>query len=1221
MKTNLILQRSLFFSISHLTTNFNQLSNRSISLVRKSAFLVCIGLLGFNSWEQSIFTNPITGTNPNTSNPYTSGQTVASGITVSGIGRGSGISGVDANNRYNANGWGSSFNNNDYFEWVITPGCMEIDFISFVYTSERSHSSVSNFSFRSSLDNFSSNIGSPDFDGTTISLSASTFQNITSPITFRFYTWGSNATRTFSINDFTFNGIVTASAISNPTATASQTFCQGSTVANLSATGTALKWYSTSFGGSALSASTTLSSGSYFVSQTIGGCESNQTLTAGVTTFGSGNTATTNRGLVFNLTNDIVLQSFKVNSSGAGTITVTLTNTGSNTSFSKTTTVSLVSGSNTINVETWGVIPVGTGYRLLLSSNTNGLDLSRTESFTFPLTFPFGSITGNVDNNGSDRYNFFYDWKIVTPRPQVAVTVTPNNTVVAASSTPTLCINSALTNITHSTTGATGIGTAIGLPAGVTASWASNTITISGTPTASGTFNYTIPLTGGCSSVNATGTITVNQPATSITIDGTTIGNGDYLWNGNINSNGNVSGNWYVLNNGIYSVPNQAPQENHEVFVVSPSQAVSCVSSDLTIPNAGNFRSDNIHIGQDANLTLGNNASLNVRGNFVNNGNVNTGNGLVNFTGNSAVQIIRGTGALNFSNVKIDKSAGKVSLNNDISISGTLEFQQGNLDLNGKTLNYSGGYGITTTNGGLIGDAVQSKLNLTTSSQITDGLFHNGEIYDLTIATNASVSSSGSYIISNSLIVGNGATFTKEDGYTIIFKGDVVNNGSIIDGTSGIFGGSIVFNNTVNQTISGQPVSIANLEVVKASGKLIVSTPITVTGKLEMNGNIDNPSSLITLGNSSEPGSLVYTSGTITGALRRYFPATPGSSTYFPVGNASNTRGATIAFTSSPGANQYLTVKYQGGAAGGTAPLYTGLPLTTGDGVLIQNFDEEGYWEINPTANDYAQSINTTPYTITLQMKNLSNVNDRSTVRVIKAAGSNNPSQHHGAWTALTFDANAVSGNSNSDFTVTGTSTGFSWFGAGSGNNNPLPVELVSFSGLCEEGVVNLTWQTASEFNSSHFDVEKSRDGENWQLLSTVPSAGTSNELITYQSFDKNGTNGNNYYRLRQVDIDGTEKVYDPINVSCTEETPGYFSSFPNPSGTSFQVVVNNKELIGVCTLNMVDATGKVIEQREIEVKDGINMFVINQELTPGIYFMNITNGSKSTSMLRHAIK
>ena len=83
------------------------------------------------------------------------------------------------------------------------------------------------------------------------------------------------------------------------------------------------------------------------------------------------------------------------------------------------------------------------------------------------------------------------------------------NTVSAASSTPTLDVNTALTAITHTTTGATGIGTATGLPAGVTADWAANTITISGTPTADGTFNYIIPLTGGVGSVSATGTITV----------------------------------------------------------------------------------------------------------------------------------------------------------------------------------------------------------------------------------------------------------------------------------------------------------------------------------------------------------------------------------------------------------------------------------------------------------------------------------------------------------------------------------------------------------------------------------------------------------------------------------------------------------------------------------------------------------------------------------------
>ncbi|WP_051951712.1 T9SS sorting signal type C domain-containing protein [Flavobacterium sp. ASV13] len=90
------------------------------------------------------------------------------------------------------------------------------------------------------------------------------------------------------------------------------------------------------------------------------------------------------------------------------------------------------------------------------------------------------------------------------------IAVRPENTVTAASSSPVLCVNTLMTNITHTTTGATGIGTPSGLPTGVTASWASNTITISGTPSNTGTFNYSIPLTGGCGTYNATGTIVVN---------------------------------------------------------------------------------------------------------------------------------------------------------------------------------------------------------------------------------------------------------------------------------------------------------------------------------------------------------------------------------------------------------------------------------------------------------------------------------------------------------------------------------------------------------------------------------------------------------------------------------------------------------------------------------------------------------------------------------------
>ncbi|MDA9666516.1 hypothetical protein N9T48_00465, partial [bacterium] len=74
---------------------------------------------------------------------------------------------------------------------------------------------------------------------------------------------------------------------------------------------------------------------------------------------------------------------------------------------------------------------------------------------------------------------------------------------------PTVCINDAITNITFNTTGATGIGTPTNLPTGVTAAWSSNVLTISGTPTVAGTFAYSVPLTGGCGTVAATGTITV----------------------------------------------------------------------------------------------------------------------------------------------------------------------------------------------------------------------------------------------------------------------------------------------------------------------------------------------------------------------------------------------------------------------------------------------------------------------------------------------------------------------------------------------------------------------------------------------------------------------------------------------------------------------------------------------------------------------------------------
>ncbi|MCA1746793.1 MAG: PKD domain-containing protein, partial [Bacteroidales bacterium] len=93
------------------------------------------------------------------------------------------------------------------------------------------------------------------------------------------------------------------------------------------------------------------------------------------------------------------------------------------------------------------------------------------------------------------------------------IAVNPLSTVTLTSAAGTdnqiLCLNSIITDITYSTTGATG-ATFTGLPAGVNGNWSANVVTISGTPSETGTFDYTVTLTGGCGTVAANGTLTVN---------------------------------------------------------------------------------------------------------------------------------------------------------------------------------------------------------------------------------------------------------------------------------------------------------------------------------------------------------------------------------------------------------------------------------------------------------------------------------------------------------------------------------------------------------------------------------------------------------------------------------------------------------------------------------------------------------------------------------------
>lgn len=158
-----------------------------------------------------------------------------------------------------------------------------------------------------------------------------------------------------------------------------------------------------------------------------------------------------------------------------------------------------VGGGGTGASITAGALPAGLNE--VFNSGVFTISGTPTEAGTFDYTV---TTTGNCSNESLSG----------------TISITPSNTITLSSATATtsqeLCVNTTLTNITYTTTGATGAAFS-GLPEGVDGSWANNTVTISGTPTTAGaSSNYLVTLTGGCSEVTATGTIIVKPDNTIV---------------------------------------------------------------------------------------------------------------------------------------------------------------------------------------------------------------------------------------------------------------------------------------------------------------------------------------------------------------------------------------------------------------------------------------------------------------------------------------------------------------------------------------------------------------------------------------------------------------------------------------------------------------------------------------------------------------------------------
>jgi hypothetical protein len=166
-----------------------------------------------------------------------------------------------------------------------------------------------------------------------------------------------------------------------------------------------------------------------------------------------------------------------------------------------------------------------------------------------------------------------------------------------------------------------------------------------------------------------------------------------------------------------------------------------------------------------------------------------------------------------------------------------------------------------------------------------------------------------------------------------------------------------------------------------------------------------------------------------------------------------------------------------------------------------------------------------------------------------------------------------------------------------------LPVTLTTFENTCTNAGVKLTWQTASEINSSHFDVENSSNGTTWTTIGTTKATGTGAAKKDYQFIDVKGAA--DFYRLKQVDKDGRFTYSATQKANCKPKEASVHI-YPVPARTELNVVINAGKSSKVDIL-LVDVFGRVGRKLNTDLKQGKNNLHLNVNgLAAGQYFLKI---------------
>ncbi len=169
-----------------------------------------------------------------------------------------------------------------------------------------------------------------------------------------------------------------------------------------------------------------------------------------------------------------------------------------------------------------------------------------------------------------------------------------------------------------------------------------------------------------------------------------------------------------------------------------------------------------------------------------------------------------------------------------------------------------------------------------------------------------------------------------------------------------------------------------------------------------------------------------------------------------------------------------------------------------------------------------------------------------------------------------------------------------------------LPVELTKFSGKEVDGETILNWTTASEINNDYFEIQASNDGVNWETIKYVQGAGNSTVELNYS---KNiGDDPNRFYRLKQVDFDGSFAYSNVIYVKKKGVSSAQLMVFPSPATNQVNVVADELQE-GEYDLKVYAINGAIVKSTSsLNFQEG-NMITLDvNDLAEGVYTVVVSD-------------